>query len=87
MSLKNFWGTVLQCTTEIVEELPRNQYCSRAKVYQPDVKTLVNDDVLVFNVPVDDVLGSQIKYSSNKLEEKYILKDKLSQCRNGLCAQ
>lgn len=84
MSLKDFWRTVLQRAAEIVEELPGNQYCRRAEVYQPDVKTFVNDDVLVFYVSVNDVLGSQIEHSSNKLEKNTHVEGRHSQFINSL---
>lgn len=56
VSLKYFWGAVLERATEIEKELPRSHRCRRAKVDEANVETLVNDDVFVFNVSVQDVL-------------------------------
>lgn len=67
ISLKNLRGAVLQCATEIVKELPGSHHGSRAEVYQSNVETLVNDDVLIFYVPVKDVLSPQIEDSGNQL--------------------
>lgn len=70
ISLKHLWGAVLQCATEIVEELPRSHHGSRTKVYQSNVETLVDDDVLIFYVPVKDVLSSQIEDSCHQLRNR-----------------
>lgn len=57
ISLKHLWGAVLQCATEIVEELPGSHQGGRSKVYQSNMKTFVDDDVLIFYVPVKNVLS------------------------------
>lgn len=67
VSLKHLWGAVLQRATEIVEELPWSHHGSGAKVYQPDVEALINDDVLILYVPVKDVFGPQIEDSCHQL--------------------
>lgn len=68
ISLKHLRGAVLQCATEIVKELSWRHHGSRAKVYEADVETLVDDDVFVFYVPVKDVLRPQIEDGSHQLE-------------------
>lgn len=70
VALKHLRGAVLQCATEIVKELPGSHHGSRAKVYQSNVKTLVDDDVLIFYVPVKDVLSPQIEDSCHQLRNK-----------------
>ena len=67
ISLKHFRGAVFQRATESVKELLRSHHGSRAKVYQPNVETFVNDDVLIFYVPVKDVLIPQIEDSGDQL--------------------
>lgn len=67
ISLKHLRGAVLQCATEIVKELVGSHHGSRAKVYQSNVETFVNDDVLVFYVPVKDALRPQIEDSGHQL--------------------
>lgn len=67
ISLKHLWGAVLQRATEIVKQLPGSHHGSRAKVYQSNVETFVDDDVLIFYVPVKDVLSPQIEHSSHQL--------------------
>ncbi len=67
ISLKHLWGAVLKRATEIVKELLGRHHGSRSEVYEPNVETFVDDDVLIFNVPVKDVLGPQIEDSSHQL--------------------
>lgn len=67
ISPKHFRGTVLQCAAEIVKELLGSHHGSRAKVDQSNVETFVNDDVLVFYVPVKDVFSPQIEDSGHQL--------------------
>ena len=67
ISLKHLRGAVLQCATEIVKELPGSHHGSGAEVYQSNVETFVNDDVLIFYVPVKDVLRPQIEDSRHQL--------------------
>lgn len=70
ISLKHLRAAVLQSTTEIVKELPWSHHGGRAKVYQSDVETLVNDDVLIFYIPVKDVLSPQIEDSCHQLGKR-----------------
>lgn len=67
IALQHLRGAVLQGATEIVKELFGSHHGSRAKVYQSNVETLVDDDVLIFYVPVKDVLSPQIKDSGHQL--------------------
>lgn len=67
ISLKHLWGAVLQCAMEIVKELPGSHHGSRAKVYQSNMEIFVDDDVLIFYVPVKDVLSPQIEDSGHQL--------------------
>lgn len=67
ISLKHFRGAVFQRAAESVKELLRSHHGSRAKVYQSNVETFVNDDVLIFYVPVKDVLIPQIEDSGHQL--------------------
>lgn len=67
ISLKHLWGAVLQRATEIVKELPGSHHGGRAEVYQANVETLVDDDVLIFYVPVKDALSPQIEDSGDQL--------------------
>lgn len=67
ISLEHLWRAVLQRAIEIVKELLRHHHGSRAKVNQPDVETLVDDDVLILYVSVKDAFCSQIKDCSHQL--------------------
>lgn len=67
ISLKHFRRAVLQCATEIVEDLPGSHQSRRAEVYQPNVETFVDDDVLIFYVAVENVLRPEIEDSRYKL--------------------
>lgn len=67
ISSKHLRGAVLQSTTEIVKDLAGCHHGSRAKIYQSNVETFVDDDVLIFYVPVKDVLRPQIEDSGDKL--------------------
>lgn len=67
ISLKHFWGAILQRATEVVEDLLGSHQSRRAEIYQPNVETFVYDDVLIFYVAVKNVLRPEIEDSSYKL--------------------
>lgn len=73
ISLKYFRGAILECSTEMIEDLPRNHHSSRAKVNESNVETLVDDDVLIFYIPVKDVLRPQVKHSRHQLRKGHKL--------------
>lgn len=67
ISSKHLRGAVLQSATEVVKDLAGCHHGSRAKIYQSNVEIFVDDDVLIFYVPVKDVLRPQIEDSSDEL--------------------
>lgn len=67
VSLEHLWGAIFQGAAEVVEELPGSHHGSRAKVYQSDVETLVDDDVLVLYVSVEDALRPQVEDGCHQL--------------------
>ncbi|TNN36442.1 hypothetical protein EYF80_053384 [Liparis tanakae] len=69
MSLQHLRGAVLQRATEIVEELPGRHRDGGAEVDESDVETFVDDDVLVLDVPVEDVLRPQVEDGGHQLGE------------------
>lgn len=64
---KHLWGAVLKRATEVVEKLPGSHHGGGAKVNQSNVETFVDDDVLVFDVPVKDALRPQIEDCGHQL--------------------
>lgn len=67
ISSKHLWGAVLESATEIVKDLVGCHHGSRAEIYQSNVETFVDDYVLIFYVPVKDVLRPQIEDSGDEL--------------------
>lgn len=67
VSLKHFWGAILQRATEVVEDLLVSHQSCGAEVNQPNVETFVYNDVLIFYVAVKNVLRPKIEDSRYKL--------------------
>ena len=55
VSLEYLRTTVLHGTTECAEQFARMKESSRPEINQLDVELMINDDVLVLDVPVNDV--------------------------------
>lgn len=68
VSQEDFRSTVLSRPTEGVEQLVLLQVGSRAEVYELDRKVLSDHDVLVLDVPMDNVLGAQVSHRRHQLK-------------------
>lgn len=69
VSQQHLRGTILQRPAEYVEELPWLQKGGRAEVDQPDVEVCVDDDVLVFDVSVQDAPIPEVTHCGHQLQQ------------------